>query len=495
MIDYKKELRYYEQYVKHESLSYIQQHLTDLKKRLLMYEQYQDVCDVYYLQMTHYFWHGRTIQALKIYLENRRFIDQYASKVTLINMRYASCLLLDTLGFYHSNVETLQELLTEALALHLDELTIDIYNNLGYYAELANDFSTAKQYYTSCIDYFESHAPIQKDVSYLLSILNICHVYLKEHHHDEAARYLKKFETVATTDVTFTQIVYMARKVKLYMIQEDFEAAQLWAQKYLDMDLEQLEFHLVLGHLDTIADLYERLEMTDEVTAVLERSIQYAEKLRSHTIKQYATGLFQAAQEAELLDELKKDALTNAYTRASFEKYVSPLLALQPQVYKVLAMIDLDYFKQINDTHGHLVGDEILKTIASRANHYKHPFIKGNTQLFGRYGGDEFYMYFETTQRQHAEMVLAHLHAHLTEGDYVQDNIVIPLSVTIGAIYSQSTAYSFADWLACADARLYEAKKQQRGTLMTAHWDCFRQSEQEINDTSKFNIYNSYKNS
>lgn len=481
MIDYNKEMLYYEQYVKHESLPYIQQYLSDLKKRLMTYEQYQDVCDVYYLQMTHYFWHGQTIQALKIYMENRRFIEQYASKVILVNMRYANCLLLDTLGFYHSNIDMLQQLLNESLALNLHELTVDIYNNLGYYEELANNFSAAKKHYTSCIDYFESHASIQKDVSYLLSILNICHVYLKEHNNGEAARYLEKFEQVATMDVTFSQIVYIARKVKFYMNIEDFGQAQHWAQKYLEMDLEKMEFHIILGHLETIVALYEHLEMPEQVVAVLERSIQYAEKLRSHTIKQYATGLFQAVQEAELLDELKKDALTNAYTRASFEKYVSPLLALQPQVYKVLALIDFDYFKQINDTHGHLIGDGILKTIASRANRYKHPFIKGNTQIFGRYGGDEFYMYFETTQLHHAEMILQKMHTHLTDGDYVDGNVKIPLSVTIGAIYSQSTSYDFSDWMARVDARLYEAKKKQRGILLTEHLACFRQTEQEIN--------------
>lgn len=481
MIHYQKEMRYYEQHVKQQSLPYVQRYLSDLKERLMTFGQYQDICEVYYLMMSHYFWHGQTIQALKIYVENRAFIEQYASRVTRVNMRYGNCLLLDTLGFYNNNVETMQHILKEAHALKLDDLVIDVYNHLGYYEERAGNFVAAKQYYTSCIQYFESHQGIDKDVSYLLSILNSCHVYLKENNVEEAAKYLHRFEQIASADVTFTRVIYMARNVKFYMSIEDFDQAQYWAQKYIDTDLEKMEFYVILGHFDILVALYERLQMPEKIAEVLERSIQYAEKLKSHTIKQYAVGLFHVAKEAELLNELEKDVLTGAYTRASFEKYVSPLLALQPQVYKVLALIDVDYFKQINDTHGHLIGDDILKTVAERANHYKHPLIKGHTQVFGRYGGDEFYMYFETTQAKDAETVLKNFHAHLAVGDYVQDNLVIPLSLTIGAVYSQNTEHSFVEWLSRADERLYEAKNKKRGILVTEHCECLPHLTKEIN--------------
>lgn len=470
MINFKEAMEEYEQHIKHQPLSDVQDYLEDLQRRLEQFEQYQDICDVYYLKMSHYFWNGQTLRALETYLEQRLFIEQYASKIMRIKMRYASCLLLDSLGFYYDHTDMLKELLKEAEMLKLHDLMIDIYNNLGYEYERIEQYDEAKYYYKACMKYYEQH-PIKRDVSYVLSILNICHVYLKEKNTISAAYYLNKFERLPSKEVVFTQLIYLVRSIRYYLLVGNLENAKRYAERFLSLDLESIEYHLMLNYFDKVVAVYEALGNPEMVASVLERAITYADKLKSQRIQQYGTQLYQMAQEAELLDDLKKDVLTQAYTRASFEKFVSPLLSLQADVYKVLAIVDIDYFKQINDTHGHIVGDEMLKMVSQCANSYQHEAIKGNTQVFGRYGGDEFYFYFETTTPHEAEEVLRHFHQQLSSQSYQTQTLILPLSATIGAVYSRQTTKTFADWLKRADDRLYDAKHDRRGTLNIEHWE------------------------
>lgn len=175
----------------------------------------------------------------------------------------------------------------------------------------------------------------------------------------------------------------------------------------------------------------------------------------------------------EQLHELKYDALTGALTRKSFEQYVKPLLAMRPQLLKVFLLIDVDYFKQVNDQHGHVVGDAFLKDIATRAISYTNEQLPRKV-LCGRYGGDEFYVFFEAASITQAEHIVRHFHATITQEPFIYDELKLRMSVTIGATYSLSTTHTFNDWFEEADKLLYAAKKRQRGICYVQRWgnDC-----------------------
>ncbi|WP_457743591.1 GGDEF domain-containing protein, partial [Sulfurimonas sp.] len=103
-------------------------------------------------------------------------------------------------------------------------------------------------------------------------------------------------------------------------------------------------------------------------------------------------------QEIEKLKEsIYKDELTNAYNRkwlhdnylhADGDNFINAGL---------LAIIDLNYFKQVNDTHGHVIGDKVLIYITNELKKLKHPVI--------RYGGDEFIIIFDEKPKR-AQLLL-----------------------------------------------------------------------------------------
>ena len=127
-----------------------------------------------------------------------------------------------------------------------------------------------------------------------------------------------------------------------------------------------------------------------------------------------------------------------------------------------VALLDLDRFKAVNDTHGHAVGDEVLRAFAGIV----HATMR-ETDVFGRYGGEEFMMILTSTAagaaREALERIRAAVHAH----DW---SAVAPgLAVTVSAgIAGWRKGESAAQTLHRADGVLYEAKHAGRNQVRAA---------------------------
>jgi len=135
-----------------------------------------------------------------------------------------------------------------------------------------------------------------------------------------------------------------------------------------------------------------------------------------------------------------------------------------------LLFIDLDGFKQVNDSFGHSFGDEILVQVASRlANvlrHHKLSNINISNQLeqnLSRLGGDEFSIFIESTDESDKVVEIAkHVLSEL-EKDFVLGNKIIKISASIGiAVYPESASTPQA-LLQLADVAMYRAKSDGKG--------------------------------
>lgn len=151
------------------------------------------------------------------------------------------------------------------------------------------------------------------------------------------------------------------------------------------------------------------------------------------------------------------DSLTGVYNR----RYWSELALQEFQRCgrgggpSCLALIDVDNFKAINDTQGHLAGDELLARLgrALRAN-------LRETDLIGRYGGDEFCVLLPQTRE----------HGACTALDWMRERVVRDeqgqLGLSIGLAAYQPGMGSLEDWIRCADKALYEAKSRGRNQVV-----------------------------
>lgn len=187
----------------------------------------------------------------------------------------------------------------------------------------------------------------------------------------------------------------------------------------------------------------------------------YGDSLRRKFYKRSAE-LSEANRRIEQLAEL--DELTGSFNRRCIMRMLDDEIARVQRVKMPLsiALIDLDWFKRINDTYGHPTGDEVLKTFAITvfAN------IRG-VDRFGRYGGEEFLLVLPDTAHDVAERLLNRLRAIVAELDWsaFSPGMQVTLSAGIVTLKAGEMADAF---LARADRALYKAKAQGRDRIVSA---------------------------
>ena len=123
-------------------------------------------------------------------------------------------------------------------------------------------------------------------------------------------------------------------------------------------------------------------------------------------------------------------------------------------------LIDIDHFKKINDFHGHLAGDFVLKELAR--------IVQGRIrrdEVFARYGGEEFAIVLPETNLEGAKMLAEGLREKVESSRFVFQGEQIRVTISIGVSMLVDTDRTSVDLIKSADAKLYEAKRGGRNRV------------------------------
>lgn len=162
------------------------------------------------------------------------------------------------------------------------------------------------------------------------------------------------------------------------------------------------------------------------------------------------------------------DQLTNLANRRACLRRLSDEVSLKDRHERRLGvlMLDVDFFKQVNDTYGHQVGDEVLKNVAKRIN---EPLR--TTDIAARYGGEEFVVILPEVGREGAEIAAQKILDNLRRNPYVlpgEEQSIIPNTVSIGiAVTEAGDGLTGEALLQTADERLYQAKESGRNRFVS----------------------------
>jgi len=169
--------------------------------------------------------------------------------------------------------------------------------------------------------------------------------------------------------------------------------------------------------------------------------------------------LYRAAVQSAL-----RDPLTDTGNRIAMQQTLKREVDIARRTLQPLSvlMVDIDHFKRINDNHGHLVGDQALKAVASALKDSLR-----NVDMVFRYGGEEFMVLLSSTCRESASMVGERLRMAVLGIQYLVENRAIELSVSLGCA-SLLPGESMESLLRRADNALYVSKRDGRNRLSMA---------------------------
>ena len=125
-----------------------------------------------------------------------------------------------------------------------------------------------------------------------------------------------------------------------------------------------------------------------------------------------------------------------------------------------ILMIDLDHFKSVNDTHGHLAGDAVLKEAARRISNAVRSY-----DFVGRYGGEEFLAVLSNCTRTELIVVAERIRSAVAEAAIVASATSIKITVSIGGVVASDKTPDL-ELLSIADSALYEAKRSGRNRIV-----------------------------
>ena len=166
--------------------------------------------------------------------------------------------------------------------------------------------------------------------------------------------------------------------------------------------------------------------------------------------------------------QAKHDALTGLQNRNAVLEYLERQMARAVREQSAIGIIlaDVDYFKKVNDTHGHLAGDAVLRRIATIMNTDLRPY-----DAVGRYGGEEFLVVVPNCDAAMAREVAERIRLRIQEDKFspVLPAESLPVTCSFGIAVANDKSWSVDSLLASADYALYEAKNSGRNKSVLAN--------------------------
>lgn len=165
-------------------------------------------------------------------------------------------------------------------------------------------------------------------------------------------------------------------------------------------------------------------------------------------------------QELAILSQT--DGLTKLFNRIHWENCLQAEYKrwTRSQHSSSLVMLDIDHFKVVNDTYGHMVGDEVIRHLSGLIREHVR-----ETDISGRYGGEEFTIILADTALKSAYVFAERLRKEVEKAVVKYNDIELKYTISIGLAEVEPCIKTYEAWLECADAALYRSKETGRNKI------------------------------
>lgn len=189
-----------------------------------------------------------------------------------------------------------------------------------------------------------------------------------------------------------------------------------------------------------------------------------------------------ASTAMEIMNELQYDSLTGVYNKKTITEYAKKRISEEKEKRIVIAILDVDHFKSVNDTFGHLYGDKVLARVGGRLKE-----IVGEDGVIGRIGGDEFMIVFNGLDDD--QVLRGMLRAIRTQikWEFAEDFENLSITCSIGASIFPVNGRDYEDLFKKADCCLYIAKEKGRDRYVFFRDETHRASYEAMLNQNQLN--------
>ncbi|MEN0061721.1 MAG: diguanylate cyclase [Myxococcota bacterium] len=228
------------------------------------------------------------------------------------------------------------------------------------------------------------------------------------------------------------------------MIQDDWSDLTYEARTQLDS---------IIGFSEMLSEdesqSAEALDDLDQIHQAALRVLQLVSRLEAHV---------NATREQATLDPL-----TGIANRRFFEERCELMFSQSPPVDFSVVLIDLDKFKHVNDTYGHLVGDDVLKAVVGRCR-----AAVRDSDMVARLAGDEFVVLLSSAAPGEAVTIAARIRDSVAGAPLSTRKGDLPVTVSVGVANRRAEDGSITDVIERADRAMYRSKNQGRDMVSVA---------------------------
>lgn len=220
------------------------------------------------------------------------------------------------------------------------------------------------------------------------------------------------------------------------------------------MDMGSSNSTLINGHLLPPMTPY-RLKNNDQI------------KTGNVIFKFLERGNLEAITNKELNEKAEKDALTGAYSKGALLEKGPEAIKRSELLNEELSVLvfDIDFFKKINDTHGHVAGDYVLKMLSQIVG---QKMVRSG-DYFARYGGEEFVIILHATPIKTALEVAERIRTMIETSSFEFGNKMIPVTISLGVASRFPTETNWDQFFKRADEALYKSKQSGRNKVTAAN--------------------------
>ena len=390
------------------------------------------------------------------------WIDEHGTdgqKTIYLNMYATVC---GELGNQKKNLEYLNK--AKALATKLDDILslCKIYNNLGVYYLVEDEPANA-------VDHLQKGLEISKklDISneedlMVLLKLNLAKAYTNLGEFKKAEELFDLlFSYIEGKQWMKTAIYVLQYKGLWFKAQKRYEEANEILVKAKDFASKNNDLILLEEINNILLEVITELNDKDRLIAIQRDYIDILLKIKEINLNQNLLQIEMTQNEKQYESISTKDPLTSCYNRRYFENNIEKWLKEANESAQLIGffILDVDYFKQINDRFGHLVGDDVLKSVANMAHQYLAEF----DSIFARYGGDEFVAIVKVSTKEELIEIIDDIYNHISNTIIELDEEKISISISLGVstnVNGMLTEYK--EIFKLADDALYESKRNGR---------------------------------